>query len=183
MKSVRSSNTSCLFCFLLIISLASCSKKQATEQPANQSYDVSDLKDFPKEWVLAEDTHTDSLKQNFVIPVDSANEIVGSITIVQNGNEWQMITKGFFAPGTYVVKNFAQAHDGGTLVFFDALLQNTQDTTTLKLSINFNHPEGNEIMASAFTCLNCYDYPKVQMIEKSIAARVPKKPLSELQYD
>jgi hypothetical protein len=174
--------TSIFFC-LLIISVTSCSKKQSTEQPAAQSFDVSDLKDFPKEWVMAEDTGADSLKQTFVIPVDSANAIVGTITIVQNGSEWQMINKGFYAPGTYTIKNFKLANDGGQLVFYDVLLQSTQDTTTVKLSINFNQVTGDEIVASPFTCLTCYDYPKVQMIEKPIAARVPKKPMSELQYD
>jgi hypothetical protein len=180
MKPFRPFSSNHLLFFTLMAALISCTGKK---QPAEQPSDITGLKDFPKEWTLVEDiSPPDSTVRQYVIPVDSSSSPVGSIIIKQNGNDWQMINSGFFHPGTYVIKNCKRADDG-QMLYYDIDLQSTQDTTTLKFSVNFRQGQGDAPQVSIFTCNSCEDYPKVYLVDKEIVGHFPKKPLSELQYD
>jgi hypothetical protein len=178
MKPLHLFFSSFLFCYALIAVLISCSNKQ---QQAEQPGDITDLKDFPKEWTLVQDIAPPDSTAHYVIPIDSNNLPIGSIIVKQNGSDWQMINSGFFYPGTYVIKNCKRA-DEGQMFYYDIVLQSTQDTTRLKFSVNFRQGQADG-QASIFTCLSCEDYPKVILVDKEIVGRFSKKPLNELQYD
>jgi hypothetical protein len=179
MKMIRISITSNLLCVAMLMALASCSNKQSADQPS----DLTDLNNFPKEWVLADDiAPPDSITRNYIIPVDSSNSFLGGITIKQNGSDWQMTTSGFFYPGTYVIKSCKRVNEG-EMVYYDFDLRSAQDTTKLKFSVNFRHGEGIAPQTSVFTCTTCEGHPDVQLVDKEKVNDFPKKSLSELQYD
>ena len=169
-----------IFC-LCIIALTSCTSKQNS---ADQTGDVADIKDFPKEWVLAEDlAPPDSISRNYVVVVDSANSFLGSSTIQQTGDRWQMTNLGFYYPGTYIVKNCRKITEG-EMVYFDFDLQNTQDTSMLNLKVNFRHNPGqSDNVPSVFACTTCDNHEDVLMVEKSMVNKFQKKSLESLQYD
>lgn len=168
------------FYFFLIGFLMSCTNKQQSKDPVG---DITDLKDFPKEWVLAGDVAPpDSISRNYVVLVDSSNSFVGSSTIQQNGDTWQMINSGFYYPGTYLIRSCKRATEG-EMVYYDFDLRNTQDTT-LKLKVNFRHNAGeSDDVPSVFTCTTCDSNQDVLMVEKNVTDKFSKKNIVSLQYD
>jgi len=180
MKLKKHSSPVCIFYLSLIAALTSCTGKQTTDQVG----DLTDLKDFPKEWVLIEDiAPSDSISRNYVVMLDSSTSFLGSSSIKQSGNKWQMINSGFYYPGTYLIKNCKRSSEG-ELVYFDFLLQNTQDTTTLKLKVNFRHNPGqSDDVPSVFTCTTCETNQDVLMAEKEFVDKFPKRTVESLQYD
>jgi hypothetical protein len=165
---------------LIVTALLSCTGKQSS----NQASDFADLKDFPKAWVLAEDiAPPDSIGRSYVVMLDSSTSFLGSSVITQNGTNWQMINSGFYYPGTYLIKTCKKSSEGD-VVYFDFNLQNTQDTTTLKLKVNFRHNPGqSDNVPSIFTCTTCDSNQDVLMVEKALIDKYPKKSLESLQYD
>src|SRR5882757_1971961 len=160
-----------LLCVSMILAMISCSRNQSNEQVS----DLSDLKYFPKEWVLADDiAPSDSISRNYVILLDSNNSFLGGISIKQNGGEWQMTTWGFFYPGSYVIKACKQVSEG-EMVYYNFDLQGSQDTTKFKFSVNFRHGNGVAPQTSVFTCTTCEGNPDVQMVDKSMTDQFSKK--------
>lgn len=166
---------------LVIGLLTSCTNKQ---QSTEQVGDVADLKDFPKEWVLSGDiAPSDSISRNYVVLVDSSNSFLGSSIILQKGDKWEMTNSGFYYPGTYLITNCKKSTEG-EMVYFDFDLKNTQDTTTLKLKVNFRHNPGqSDDVPSVFTCTSCDNNQDVLMVEKSVMDKFSKKSIESLQYD
>lgn len=168
------------FFLSLMIALVSCAGKQSNDQTG----DLSDLKDFPKEWVLIEDiAPADSINRSYVVMLDSNTSFLGSSIIKQNGNDWQMDNSGFYYPGTYLIKNCKKISEG-EMVYYDFDLQSTQDATILKIKVNFRHNPGQaDDVPSVFTCTTCDSNQDVLMVEKSLVDKYPKKSLESLQYD
>lgn len=165
----------------LVITLLSCSSRQKS---ADQLTDVADLKDFPKDWVLAEDiAPSDSINRNYVVLLDSANSFLGSSVIQQNGDRWQMTNTGFYYPGTYLIKICKKTTEG-EMVYFDFDLQNMEDSTMLKLKVNFRHNPGqSDDVPSVFTCTTCDNIQDILLVEKSMVDKYQKKSVGSLQYD
>jgi hypothetical protein len=180
MKLTNTCSALGIFSISLIIMLASCSSKQSNDQGGS----LTDLADFPKEWILIEDiAPPDSISRNYVVILDSSSSFLGSSIIKQNGSHWQMTNSGFYYPGTYLIKNCVRSNEGD-VVYYDFDLQNTQDTTTLRLKVNFRHNPGQaDDVPSVFTCSSCDGNQDVLMAEKRLAGKFPKKTLESLQYD
>ena len=178
MKSIHSFSLASIV--LLFIVLVSCTSRQSTDQTG----DITDLKDFPKEWVLVDDlAPPDSISRNYIVPVDSSNSFLATLIITKNGNEWQMTNSGFYYPGVYVIKNCKRTTES-EMVYYDFDLQNIQDTSQLKLNVNFRHnPDQADNVPSVFTCLTCDNHEDVLMTEKTTVDKFPKRELKTLQYD
>jgi hypothetical protein len=181
MNLLRIFTFSGICCALFTFALTSCTSKQ---QSTDKVGDLTDLKDFPKEWILAADlAPEDSVGRNYVILIDSSNSFLGGITIKQNGNDWQMINSGFYYPGTYTIKNCKRTNQA-EMVYFDFDLENVQDTSKIKLNVNFRHDPGQaDNIPSVFTCTTCDNRVDALLIEKNTVNSYTKKALKSIQYD
>lgn len=145
--------------------------------------DLTDLQDFPKEWILVADiAPSDSSSRNYVALVDSSNSFLGSSVINKNGNDWQMTNSGFYYPGTYLIRNCKKTTED-QVVYYDFDLKNGKDTI-LHLQVNFRHNPGqSDDVPSVFRCTTCDSNQDALMAERTVSKKFQKRSVQSLQYD
>lgn len=137
----------------LILLLNSCSNKNSEVGSARDTLtaaaidseiynkELSDLRDFPKDWVMVTNLSPDSIIGNYVVMFNADSQYYGSVNIVPENGHFNMIVKDYLVADRYEIISCKKVMEA-EMVYYNFELQ-MPDKTIKKLQVNYRENSDN----------------------------------------